>query len=477
MDRATDVLGHVNDIWWNVIIVVLVALGLFFTVRTRFVQLRLIPEMVRLIGEKPLDMPDGSKGISSLRAFCVSAASRVGTGNIAGVALAISIGGPGAVFWMWVLAVMGAATAFVESTLGQLYKIRDGDAYRGGPAYYMLHGLRRRWMGVLFAVIITVTYGLVFNAVQSNSIVDAVKNSFGGHGSAVGPIVGIVVAVLAGAVIFGGIHRISAVSQILVPLMAGSYVILGVAVIVLNIGEVPHMIWLIVQNAFGFREVVAGGFGAALMQGVRRGLFSNEAGMGSVPNAGSTAAVSHPAKQGLVQSLGVYFDTILICTTTAFIVLLSEPQYGTAAGASLTQKALSAQLGPWAVDYLTVVIFFLAGTSVIGNYYYGETNIGFLTSARWALPSFRVLVMLCVFAGALASVPFVWGLADLFMGLMALTNLVAIAPLSVHAFRLLDHYVVQRRQGREPTFERSEMPDIPGVQVWDDGEAARVGAG
>lgn len=468
MDRATELVTDVNGRFWYLIIALLVGLGLYFSFRTRFVQVRLLREMFRVITDKPDDLADGKPGISAFRAFSISAASRVGTGNIAGVAIAISIGGPGAVFWMWVMAIVGGATSFVESTLGQLYKVPDKDSYRGGPAYYMQYGLGKRWMGVIFAVVITVTYGFVFVAVQSNSIADAVSTSVGTGGDSVNVIVGVVVALLTAAVIFGGVRRISSVSQVVVPIVAGAYLLLGLTVVLLNIDRVPEMLNVIVQNAFGLQEAVGGGIGVAIMQGIRRGLFSNEAGMGSAPNAGATASVSHPVKQGLVQSLGVYFDTLLVCTTTAFVILLADPDYGSASGASLTQIALAEHLGTWTIHFLTVAIFFLAFTSVIGNYYYGESNIGFLTPSTKALNGFRALVVLCAFGGAIGSLPLVWSIADLSMGVMATINLIAIAPLSVIAFRLMKNYTDQRRQGLDPVFHRGDMPDLVGVQAWTD---------
>ncbi|MFD4182418.1 alanine/glycine:cation symporter family protein [Rhodococcus sp. NPDC058514] len=476
MDTATDLVTAVNDKFWYLIIALLIGLGLYFSVRSRFVQVRLLREMFRVITDKPHDLKDGRPGISSFRAFSISAASRVGTGNIAGVAIAISVGGPGAIFWMWAMAIVGAATAFVESTLGQLFKVHDKDSFRGGPAYYMQYGLGKRWMGAIFAVVITVTYGFVFVAVQSNSIADAVDTSVGGPTGTGNVIVGAVVAALTAAVIFGGVRRISSVSQVVVPFVAGIYLLLGLVVVLMNIGRVPEMLTLIVENAFGIKEVVGGGIGAAIMQGIRRGLFSNEAGMGSAPNAGATASVSHPAKQGLVQSLGVYFDTLLVCTTTAFIILLANPDYGTETGASLTQVALAEHLGEWTIHFLTVAIFFLAFTSVIGNYYYGESNIGFLTPSRAALQGFRVLVVLCAFGGAVGSLPLIWSLADLSMGVMATINLIAIAPLSVLALRLMRHYTDQRKRGLDPVFNRSEMPDIRGIQAWDDTPSSADGA-
>ncbi|WP_024796681.1 alanine/glycine:cation symporter family protein [Tomitella biformata] len=468
METATDFVSSVNDVVWYPIIALLIGLGLYFSVKSRFVQVRLFREMFRVITDKPDKLPDGQDGISAFRAFSISAASRVGTGNIAGVAIAIGIGGPGAVFWMWAMAIVGAASAFVESTLGQLYKVRDRQSFRGGPAYYMQYALGKRWLGLVFAVIITITYGFVFVAVQTNSIADAVSSSVGRSSGAINIAVGLVVAALTASVIFGGVRRISSVSQVVVPFVAIAYLLLGLLVVVLNITEVPRMFLEIVQGAFGIKEVVGGGIGAALMQGIRRGLFSNEAGMGSAPNAGATASVSHPVKQGLVQSLGVYFDTLLVCSITAFIILLAQPDFSANVGAALTQDALATHLGDWTIHFLTIAIFFLAFTSVLGNYYYGESNIEFMTGNRNVLHTFRVLVVVCVFVGAVGSLPLVWAIADLSMGVMATVNLIAIAPLSVIAFRMMKHYLDQRKLGLEPTFNRSEMPDLPGVQVWDD---------
>lgn len=475
MDSAVDFVTDINDTFWYAVIALLVGSGLYYTVRSRFIQIRLVPDMLRSVVEKPTAMPDGTKGISPFRAFSVSAASRVGTGNVAGVAIAISLGGPGAVFWMWVMATIGAATAFLESTLAQLYKVRDKDSFRGGPAYYMQYGLGKRWMGMIFAVIITITYGFVFNAVQTNSIVDAVSSSVGEKSTGLQVGVGLVVAALVGVVIFGGIRRISGVSQVLVPILAIAYLVIGVIVVILNIGEVPAMFRLIVENAFGLEEIVGGGFAAAFMNGIRRGLFSNEAGMGSAPNAGATAAVSHPVKQGLVQSLGVYFDTLLVCSITAFIILLSEPEFGSGLeGAALTQNALALQLGDWTVHFLAVLIFFLAFTSVIGNYYYSESNMEFLTGSRRILPYLRTAVVVCVFLGAVGSLPLVWALADLAMGIMATVNLIALIPLSGIAYALFHHYSAQRKQGRDPVFRAGDVPGLRGIQVWTDEDLAPV---
>ncbi|WP_306371289.1 sodium:alanine symporter family protein [Nocardiopsis sp. CC223A] len=471
MNAVNDAIVAVNDVFWSwLLIPLLIVLALYFTVRSGIVQLRLLPEMFRVLRGSPGLAPDGKKEISSFQAFAISAASRVGTGNIVGVATAIMLGGPGAVFWMWAMATILGAAAFVESTLAQLYKVRTGTGFRGGPAYYMQHGLRARWMGVLFAVIITVTFSLVFNSVQSNSIAGAVSTSAGALGLSGGwPLdaaIGLALVALTGAVIFGGVRRIATVAQSLVPLMAILYIVIGVAVVVLNIGEVPRVVGDILAGAFGLREFVSGGVGLAVLQGMRRGMFSNEAGLGSAPNAGATASVSHPVKQGLVQTLGVYFDTWVVCSVTAFIVLVSNPVYGEASGAEVTQQALQGSLGDWSVHALTVILFLLAYTSVLGNYYYGESNLEFLGGHSAAMFVFRCTVLGAVFLGAVAPLTVVWNLADVSMGLMAVVNLVALAPLSVIAFRLLADYTGQLRRGLDPQFTLSRMPDLKGVQSW-----------
>ncbi|VEI52107.1 alanine/glycine:cation symporter family protein [Kocuria rosea] len=472
MELVTDLVGTLGGWVWNVVFAILIGVGLYLTVRTGVVQLRLVPEMFRVLNDKPGLAEDGQKGISAFRAFTVSAASRVGTGNIAGVAIAISLGGPGAVFWMWVIAGIGAASAFTESLLGQLYKIKAPTGYVGGPAYYMERGLGARWMGLLFAVVITFTYGFVFNSVQSNSIVDALGGSLGVDIAAAEALwfrilVGAVLVGLTAAIIFGGIRRISAVSEIVVPIMAVLYLLLGLLVVFLNLGEVPAVLGQILEGAFGIREFVTGGLIGVIIQGMKRGLFSNEAGMGSAPNAGATASVSHPAKQGFLQALGVYFDTWLICSITAFIVLLSNPEFGGREGASLTQSALALQLGNWAVHFLTVAIFLFAFTSVIGNYYYGESNVRFLTGSPAAMTAYRVLVLAFVFGGAVLALDLVWSLADLFMAVMATINLVALVLLAGVAVRVLRNYEAQRKQGLEPIFHSGDVPGLSGLGAWD----------
>ncbi len=482
MERATEAVTYWNDKYWLFMIALLVLAGLYFCARTILVQIRYLPEMFRAIGEKPSEISEGVKGISSFKAFTISAASRVGTGNVAGVAVAISTGGPGAVFWMWLLAIIGGATSFVESTLAQLYKVKDKESYRGGPAYYITRGLgeKFRWLAILFALAITVTYGFVFNAVQSNSITAAVAESTGNDSVSMKTIIGLVLAAATGVIIFGGVQRISKFTQVIVPVMAVAYIILGIIVLVINWREVPSMLALIVEHALGIREIAGAAVGTAIMQGIRRGLFSNEAGMGSTPNAAATSSVSHPCKQGLIQTLGVYFDTIIVCTVTAVIILLSNPEYGVdAEGTALTQAALAAQVGSWAIHAVTVIIFFLAFSSIIGNYYYAEANVPFLNDKKAVLNGVRALIMLCVLGGALGSVPLVWALADVFSALMATINIAAILPLGGVAVALLGNYAAQKAKGLNPVFHRDDLPDIRGhanIECWDGSDPMTVRA-
>ena len=426
MDWLNQLVTVVNDfLWTNIVIVMLVGIGLWFTLRTGFVQIRRLPEMLALLTEGAGAAP--RKGhISTFQAFCVSTASRVGVGNIAGIAIAVVMGGPGAVFWMWVIATIGSATGFIESTLAQIYKApKKGGGFVGGPAYYIGNALGSRFFASFFAVILAVTYGLIFNSVQANTIALSLMTSYGDYLSAEG--VGITVAALTALVICGGVTRIAKVVAVMVPFMAGAYLLVALAITVLNITMVPEVIVTIVRCAFDFDAVLGAGFAAALMTGVKRGLFSNEAGMGSVPNAAATADASHPVKQGLVQSLGVYVDTMLVCTSSAMIVLLT-PGWETSGltGIELAQHALTTQLGTWTNTFMSVLVLFFAFSSVIGNYFYAEVNMDFISRRPWAIWVYRLMVVGMVYFGSVASLGLVWNLADLFMALMALTNLVAI---------------------------------------------------
>lgn len=459
MELFTQMINETNDILWTYILVVmLLGCAVWFSIKTKFVQFRMIGEMIRLLGDSTAKINGHEKHISSFQAFTVSLASRVGTGNLAGVATAITVGGPGAVFWMWIIALLGSSSAFVESSLAQLFKIKGKHSYIGGPAYYMEKGLKKRWMGILFAVLITITFGFAFNSVQSNTMSAALQSAF-----AVDPVLsGAVISVLTLFIIFGGIHRIAAFSSVIVPIMAVGYIILALYVVLTNIGRIPDVISLIVGNAFGWHQALGGGVGAALMQGIKRGLFSNEAGMGSAPNAAATAHVTHPAKQGFIQALGVFTDTLLICSCTAFIILFSKDSVGSGLdGIQLTQAALTNEVGSIGTIYIAIATLFFAYSSILGNYYYGEANIRFFTSRRWPMLLYRILVVGMVMFGSLASLNLVWSLADVTMALMALCNLVAILLLGKYAFRLLDDYMAQKRKGiKSPEFHKESMKDI-----------------
>ena len=404
--------------------------------------------------------------IWSFQAFAISLASRVGTGNLAGVASAIAVGGPGAVFWMWIIALLGAASAFVESTLAQLYKTRHNKAYVGGPAYYMWKGLHSRWMSLTFAILITLTFGFAFNSVQSNTICEAMTKAFDWN-----PVyMGSILTLLTAACIFGGLRRIARISSVIVPIMALGYILLALVIVIMRIGELPHVIGLIISHAFGWEQVFGGGVGMAVMQGIKRGLFSNEAGMGSAPNAAATASVSHPVKQGLIQTLGVFTDTLLICTCTAFIILFSgAPLDGSADGVQLTQQALTMEIGGSGEIFIAIAIFFFAFSSILGNYYYGEANIHFMTKRRWVITCYRLAVTGFVLFGSLTTLRTAWNLADLMMALMTLCNLVAIIRLSPVAFIMLKDYMNQKKAGQKsPVFRKTSLPEQvqKDVELW-----------
>ena len=469
-----ELMTQLNDVIWSyVLIAVLVACGLWFTFKTKFVQFRMIGEMFRLLTDSAISDTDKQsknakrKHISSFQAFAVSVATRVGTGNLAGVATAIAIGGPGAIFWMWVIALIGSATAFVESTLAQLFKRRHEDSFIGGPAYYILKGLHCKWLAVLFAILMTITFGLSYNSIQSNTICDAMQEAFGWNPL----VVGIILSVMALLIVFGGIHRIANVSSVLVPLMAIGYFVLTIVVIVMNIQMIPHVFKVIVANAFGLEQTAGGAIGATIMNGVKRGLFSNEAGEGSAPNVAATATVSHPVKQGLIQALGVFTDTLLVCSCTAFVILISGlynvPELN---GIALTQSALQSEIGSFGPIFIAIAIFLFAFSSIIGNYYYGESNIRFMTSSRSAIVVYRLFSAgVMVMFGALASLEIVWNLGDLCMALLTACNLVAIIALGKYAFRLLNDYRQQKHQGiKEPIFHRNMFPEIENdISCWE----------
>jgi AGCS family alanine or glycine:cation symporter len=460
------IIDFLNTVFWGYVLIYgLLAVGVYFTIRLRFQQILHFREMFRVVLAAP---STDKQGISPFQALCTSLASRVGTGNIAGVAVALTLGGPGAIFWMWMVALVGMATAYAESTLAQLYKVQDSSGestvYRGGPAFYISRGLGLPWLGGIFSVCLIISFGLVFNAVQANSIADAMVGAFGIPKL----VTGLFLAALTAVVIFGGIRQIATVSEYVVPFMAGIYLIVALYVVAINITLVPAMLGTIIANAFGFAEAaggVAGGMAAAMLNGVKRGLFSNEAGMGSAPNiaAAATPAPHHPSSQGLVQALGVFIDTIVICTCTAMMILLSNSYVpgGEVTGTQLTQLALADHIGSIGPYFIAIAIFFFAFTSIIGNYAYSEMAMSFLgLGSRTGLLGLRVIVLIMVVWGALQAVATVFNLADASMGMMATINLIAIVALSGTVVLLTRHYFDQRKAGVEPKFHIAEHPGI-----------------
>ena len=471
MDKLTELISTTNNwITTHILIVMLIGAGIYFTIRTGFVQIRLFGQMVKQVFDSR-DV-DGD-GISSFQAFAIGIASRVGTGNIAGVAIAVTLGGPGAVFWMWLVAFLGMATAFIEATLAQLFKIRWHDGtFRGGPAFYIQRGLGSRTWGVVFALFLICSFGISFEMVQANTIAATLETQFKMSPWATAAIL----LVLCGPIVYGGLKAVAKASEIVAPLMAIVYIGLAVAVVLMNLDKVGPTFSLIVENAFGLRETLgglAGSISAAMMNGVRRGLFSNEAGEGSAPNAASTAHVTHPAKQGLIQSAGVFVDTILVCSATAFILFNADPEalkpYWTSsdpAGADMTITALESTLGSWAGPVMVVLICVFAGSSVIGNFAYAEVNMDFLTKGKaWGDKLLKAIVIVSIVLGSVAELKLVWNFADLTMTGMALINIVSIVMLGKWAFGALQDYL----RNRERPFVATGNPSMPGelpTDIW-----------
>lgn len=463
-----QIVSNINLYLWNYLIIfILIGAGLFFTMTTGAVQIRMFKEMVRLVASGA-GTKTNKNHVSSFQAFCVSTASRVGVGNIAGIAIAVVLGGPGAIFWMWVIALIGSATGFIESTLAQIYKepIAKGGFY-GGPAYYIRYGLNSKFLSILFAILITITFGWIYNSVQANTLA-ASLHTFGVDVT----YTGIVVSVLLGLIIFGGIQRVAKISEIIVPIMAVLYIGTALFVVLMNIQEFPAMIHKIVSSAFDPYAAGGGFMGATMMNGIKRGLFSNEAGEGSVPNAAATAAVHHPVEQGLVQAFGVFLDTFIICTSSAFIVLIVGDYSITGlTGIALVQHNLEAQLGAWAPYAITVFIIMFSFSSLVGNYYYGEININHLTDKKYVLHLFRIGVVAMAFIGSIASLDLVWNLADLFMAFLVLTNVSSILRMGRTAGLALDDYIKQRKAGiQTPVFSRNVLNHTYGIVWWGDGQ-------
>ena len=454
----------------TVMVLVLSAAGLWFTIKTKGVQFTMIGEMFRLLFKADKGkLNTEEKRVSAFEAFMVSLASRVGTGNLAGVATAIVIGGPGAIFWMWVMALIGSVNTFVECTLAQLFKSKARDSFIGGPAFYITKGLKKRWFAVIFAVAILAQFGLTNNMVQANTISSAFTEAF-----SIPPMVmALALSALALAVVFGGIQRIAKVCSYIVPFMALTYLGIAVWVLAVNITALPEVLGLIFRSAFGFEQAAGGMVGSAILMGFKRGIFSNEAGEGSAPNAAATADVSHPVKQGLIQTLGVFTDTLVVCTCTALIIMCSGLYNCGANGIELTQVAMTYHIGPAGKYIIAVCILFFAFSSVIGNYYYGECNLTFLCNGskhtRTAIQIYRLVLGILIFLGSLMTIEIVWALVDFFMVIMTVVNLTSVFLLGKYAIRLLDDYKAQLRQGKDPEYHSSTIPEISDVtECWKD---------
>lgn len=480
MSQKIDVLlmnwvQALNEPLWDYLPALLLSVGIIYTIVTGGVQIRMFIESIRVMKSSRGENTE-TQGLTPFQAFVTGLASRVGVGNIGGVAIAIAVGGPGAVFWMWVTALIGMSSAFAESSLAQLFKTKDPitNQFRGGPAYYITNGLKSRPFGIIFAIAMILTYGFVFNSLQVNAMVTASSHAWGWNNKVVDlngihftvSWVGIVIVALTAAAIFGGIKRIARFAEMFVPLKAGLYLGLAFYIAIVNYEQLPHIFYLIFSKAFQVDAAAGGLLGGlvsvAMMQGIKRGLFSNEAGMGSAPNAAAASDVPHPVNQGLVQMLGVFVDTFIVCTSTAMIILISGVYTQTGyVGVELTQRALETQVGHWGGDLLAFLLFLFCYSAVLGNYAYAEGNIQFINNNKKIMFIFRILVLFMVYFGAITSVPLVWSMADLCMGIMATLNLVAILLLMPYVKTLLKDYLAQRKRGvQEPKFKLQDHPKM-----------------
>ena len=463
--QINDILTQINDFMYTyVLIILLVFVGVYFTIRTRGVQLRLLKDGLKSLLEKAGEDEQGKKKVSSFQALMISTASRVGTGNIAGIATAIAAGGPGAVFWMWLMAVIGGASAFIESTLAQIYKVKEGGEFRGGPSYYMERALGKRSLGVLFSVLLIICFAYGFNGLQSFNMSSALEYYIPNYSDSMYPmLVGVILAVATGLVIWGGVHRIGFISSVIVPIMATAYILIGIVTMIMHAGEIPHVFAVIMENAFDFQAIAGGLAGSAVVIGIKRGLFSNEAGMGSAPNASASADVEHPVKQGLVQAISVFIDTLLICSSTAMMLLVSgvEGEAGVLDGIPYVQQAISSNVGQWGIHFITFSIFAFAFSSLIGNYYYAESNIRFIKNDKKVLFVFRITCVVAIFLGAQADFSLVWNLADITMGCMAIVNIIAIFLLRNVACKALRNYEEQKKAGKKPIFKAADIGPDP----------------
>ena len=464
MDLAS-LLTQIDDILYTWLLIYLLAgSGIYFSIRTRFVQIRRFKDAMNCMLEKK----DGDKGVSSFQALMIATASRVGTGNMAGVAMAIIFGGPGAAFWMWLMAVLGSASAFIESTLAQIYKKKEGDSFKGGPAYYTERALHARWLGIIFAISLIATFAFGFNGLQAYNIVSAFDVYVEDLQSSILPtVIGVILALAALIIFFSG-DIIGKISSVLVPVMAGLYILIGLFVIITNITRLPGVFAIIMRDALNFKAIFGGFTGSCMVLGIKRGLFSNEAGMGSAPNASASATVSHPAKQGLAQIISVYIDTLLICSTTVFLILLTGDWADSGySGIPLLQQCVARVIGPIGIHFVTVIVCLFAFTSIIGNYFYAEANILFITKNKMVMTIFRIAAAIMVFIGAGNSLDVAWSLADITMGLEAVVNIIAILLLGRIAFAALDDYEKQKEAGLDPVFHESNI-GLHDTDVWKD---------
>lgn len=459
-----EIISFINDQCLGyLLLAALIGSGIYFTIALKFMQFVRPTEMIKML-IAGADKPKDKSQISPFQAFSISTASRVGTGNIAGVALAITTGGPGAIFWMWLFALLGSASAFAESTLAQIYKVRNGKNFHGGPAYYIRTALKNKPLAIAFSISLILTFPLAFSSVQANTIAQSIKTTF-----QIDPLfTGLVIAALTAAIIFGGLKRIAKFSAIIVPVFALGYIAITLLVMLLNIGKLPEVFVLIFQDAFSWQKITGGALGATILVGARRGLFSNEAGMGSAPNAAATAHTSHPVKQGYVQAFSVFIDTLIICSCTAFLILLSDYMHANGLqGIALTQYALQSEVGAWGNYFISASVLLFAFTSIIGNYYYGQANVEFLSRKKHVMLIFRICVSLIILIGAVVELQTAWALADLCMTFMALINIYAIIKLRKTVIIAYQDYCRQRKEGVNPVFVPKNIPEITDTTAWE----------
>ena len=447
---------------WNLVIILAIFLGIYYGLRSKFIQFRLFPETLRIVSAKARRGKDGH-GVSGFQAFCIALGGCIGTGNVAGVAMAVVAGGPGAVFWMWLIALLGMVTSFIENTMAQVYKVKEGDTYRGGPAYYMEKGLGQRWLGVLYAFSMIVSLGFALAALQCNTISASVGESL----KLPAVVTAIIVTAMVGLVIFGGVKRIAHFAEKCVPVMTMVYLVLVIAVLAMNITKIPSMFALIFSQAFTAKAVNGAAIGTIVYQGLKRGVFSNGAGQGDAPTAGAAATVSHPAEQGMFGVFAVFVDTIVVCTATALVIIVTDSYVGVGLeGIALSQYAFTSTLGSWVGFVISLCIFLFCLTSILSNYYCGESCLAFLTNGMKGRTLYRVIFVTAIFLGGVISVDLMWDIADMFCALIVCLNMISIVFLGGQALRVAGDYIRQRSEGRDPVFLASYVEGLGQVECW-----------